>query len=115
MKSRPAKLAPEMQKHVEAVVERERRQQFDHDVEMIMKVVLWTLLQENDWKGLRLSRFFNQVLENFAWLPKQYEGDWEFAVDRDLKQKANLHFDDPQWLKERKESAKDAKRSKTEL
>lgn len=103
MKARISKLADrKQQSFVEEVVARERRRQYDDDIVMIMKVVLWTLLQENEWKGVRLSRFFQQVIDNFYWLPKQYESDWEFVVDRDLK-KVGLLFDDPQWLKERRE------------
>ena len=109
MRSRVTSLAPEMQKHVETIVERETRRQRDEDVLRVMKVVLWTLMNENDWRGVRLSRFFSQVIDNLVWLPKQYEEDWEFVVDRDLKQKAKLRFDDPEWLKERREQRKERK------
>lgn len=103
MKARISKFADrKQQSFVEEVVARERRRQFDEDAMRITKVVLWTIMQENEWKNKRLSRLFCQILDNFEWLPKQYESDWEFVVDRDLK-KVGLLFDDPQWLKERRE------------
>ena len=83
-----------MQRITKREVDKEISKHHHRFYQQALLVLCWTLYQEYGWRNIRLVRLLKLHEENAEWLLKQYGDDWEFTVQKFLRDKAEISFKD---------------------